>query len=549
MGLITKLAVTAEASRPPADDDFWYSNIPGSMTHTGVRVNPDVAFKTAGMYSGVKVLSETVAGLPCVLYQRREDKGKDRATDHPLFDVVRYESNEDQTAFEFWRLMMVSAVLYGTGWVQITPGPRGFADQLVPLSPARTDQRRLLNGRKVIRTIDEDGKEHILLPDEVFTIPGLSIDGVRGLGIPEVAQEAIGLAIATEQYGSRFFSQSSQPGGVLEHPGVVGEEGIKNLEKSWQRRNSGLNNAHGVVVLEEGMKYASTVMNSDDAQMIETRKLQLEEMARYLRLPPHKLGIMEHATFSNIEEQSLEFVTDSIQPWLTLIEQRIRKQLLINKNRFFAEFLLDTLLRGRATERSEVYSRYVTTGIMAPNEVRVRENMSPIDGLDEPFRPLNQGDIDNPAPGTPGVNPGPTPKAPPAAQAIAFSAARGVITKEVTVLRKISARASAEELPLEVRSFYAEHAEMVGDRMGLPPGEAHRWCTGQTLEFLNFGESVLDKWLETNRRPSRTLHWRGRNEIRTRNCCRAGVAVGDPAAEAAGDRGAASASSRRRYRL
>lgn len=485
MGVLTRLSTATVLATRPADDDYWYEPI-GLSSLTGIRVTPETAFKCSAVYAGVKVISETFGALPAIIYERLPDGGKDRAPSHPLHDILRYEPNGSQTAFEFWRLMIAVAILYGASYAEIKSGARGAVDSLVPLPPSVTHMVTR-NGEQMVETRDETGFRRFLFPDEVFTLPGLSLDGVSELGIPDVAKDAIGLAIATEQWGARFFSQSSTPGGILSHPGKLGEEAAKRLGQSWQAARSGLNSAHKVAVLEEGMTYVKTTTDAEQAQMIETRKHQLEEVARYLHLPPHKIGIMEHATFSNIEEQALEFVTDTIQPLVTMVEQRIRKQLLIAKNRFTVEFLLDNLLRGRMKERAETYAIYHTNGIMSTNEIRMRENLNPVEGGDTPIRAGNIGNA--PAPVAAKTDRG---------EQIALKFAERLVRREVAAISAAAKKSASDHTAFSewLTDFYGKQADILMADMHMSGEDAQGWCAGQKAEVQNFGVSVIESWAD-----------------------------------------------------
>jgi len=323
----------------------------------------------------------------------------------------------------------------------------------------------------------------------VFILPGLSLDGVTALGIPEVAREAIGLAIAAEQWGSRFFSQSSQPGGLLKHPGVLGEEIAARLQQSWQAARSGLKNAHKLVVLEQGMDDVKTTTDAENAQLVEVRKMQLAEITRHFRMPPHKVGIMDDATFSNIEEQSLEFVTDTIQPWVTVIEQRVRKQLILNKERFFAEFLLDDLMRGRARDRAEVFTMYVEHGIMSENEVRARENLNPIPGMDEPRRAENIGRESLPQDREQSSG---------NAERIAEKFAERLLRREVRAISDAARKAASDTDAFNtwLEEFYEAHASILQTDLNMSESNALEWCEAQKADILNFGVSVLETWAD-----------------------------------------------------
>lgn len=481
----------ASAARPSEFDDYWYQPV-GLFSAAGINVSPESSIRSSAVYACCKVISESVGMLPLITYERTNDGGKERATDHPLYDVLRWEPNHLQTANEFWRLMIVVALLWGRAYAEIRPGVRGPVDQLIPLPPNRTRQK-VDGGRVVYEVRDDQNNPRILMDDEVLVVPGLQLDVVQGLAIPEVARDVIGLALATEQYGARFFSQSSVPGGVLEYPGKLDEQEAKNLKQSWQESRSGLNNHHKVVVLENGMVYKQTVMSGEDAQMNETRQRQVEEVSRFFRVPLHKINDLSRATFGNIEEQSLEFITDTLMPWTTTIEQRIRKQLIINKQRFFSEFLLDDLLRGKASERAQVYRTYADIGVMSRNEIRVRENLNPLPGLDEPMRAANIGSVPN---NTASISEASTPGR---AAAVVDQMAGLLVRREVSAITQAAKRCATDQAAFSawLDEFYTKHAERVAQDMAIDESDAVRWCEAQRADVLNFGVSVLEAWPES----------------------------------------------------
>ncbi len=516
MSILTKIRASTNEDpvMPGPADDWWYDNFIGSLSSSGIRLSPETAFRSAAVYGGVKVLAESLSSLPLHLYSRRPNaQGKDREPDHPLYDILRWEPNTQQTALEFWRLMIAVSILWGSAHAYIQPGRRGFADQLVPLPPNLTTPR-IINGERVIETElpDMPQQKVYLLPDEVFTISSLSLDVVTGLGIPEVARDAIGLAVAMEQYGAAFFRQGTQVGGVLSVEGELSEAAQKRMAKSWQQAHSGLASAHSVAVLEEGAKYSPTAVTGRDAQLVEQLKFQIEQVARFLRIPPHKIGIMEHATFGNIEEQGLEFITDSLGPIAVNIEQRIRKQLIIAKDRFFAEFLFDSLMRGRAIDRAGIYQIYLQNRVMTPNEVRLKENMNPIDreDMNEPLTPVNLGffegggqegeEDDDDAQAALGVSAStnqPTPQLiSPVVQGVVEQSAKRLVVREVVALRNAAKRTASDlsAFRQEATDFYHQHAGLLVENLLMSEDAAEAWCVGQLQSILNFGPSIMESW-------------------------------------------------------
>jgi hypothetical protein len=225
----------------------------------------------------------------------------------------------------------------------------------------------------------------------VWHLRGLSSDGLVGLSPIQLMRQAIGLGMATEEFGARFFGNDARPGGVLQHPGVLGNEAFERLQSSWETRHGGLSNSHRVAILEEGMQYSQIGIPPEDAQFLETRKFQVTEIARAFRVPPHMLADLERATFSNIEHQSIEFVVHSIRPWLVRWEQSIQQQLMLDRDRqkYFAEFVVDGLLRGDTVSRYQAYATGRQNGWLSANDIRTLENMNPVDGGDIYLVPLN----------------------------------------------------------------------------------------------------------------------------------------------------------------
>ena len=347
----------------------------------GKRVNERSAMQITAVYACVRVLSEAVASLPLHLY-RYDDKGsKEKAVDHSLYFLLHDEPNEEMTSFVFRETIMTHLLLWGNAYVQIIRNGRGEVIGLYPLMPNKM-------------TVDRDDHGHIyyqyqwsqdeapinktntviLTPHDVMHIPALGFDGTIGYSPIAMAKNAIGLSMAAEEYGSTFYANGAAPGGVLEHPGILKDP--ERVRDSWQAAFGGSKNANKVAVLEEGMKYQPISINPAEAQFLETRKFQIEEIARIFRVPVHLIGDLEHATFSNIEEQSLEFVIYVLQPWLNRIEAAISRSLLApeEKNTYFALFNVDGLLRGNYQSRMQGYATGITNGFMCPNDVRRLEN-------------------------------------------------------------------------------------------------------------------------------------------------------------------------------
>lgn len=349
----------------------------GLPSTAGVRVNEESALRVTAVYACVRVIAETVASLPLPLYRRLE-RGKEKVTEHPLYPVLHDMPNPEMTSFTFREVLMTQLLLWGNAYAQIVRDKRGQVLELWPLLPAGMELVRDEKTKQLVYRYAEGMKTIEYKAEQIFHIPGLSFDGVKGLSPIAVAREAIGLALATEEFGSRFFGNGARPGGILEHPGVVKDP--EKLRKSWEEVYKGLQNSHKIAVLEEGMKYHEIGIPPEDAQFLETRKFQLNEICRIFRVPPHLVGDLERATFSNIEHQSIDFVVHTIRPWLVRWEQSIVKALLLPEERklYFPRFNVDGLLRGDFKTRMEGYAIGRQNGWYSANDIRELEDMNPI---------------------------------------------------------------------------------------------------------------------------------------------------------------------------
>lgn len=362
----------------------------GAATAAGVSVTPENSLRYTAVLACVRVLAEGVASLPCILYERQRDGGKARATGHALYRLLHDAPNPVQTAFEFYEIGMAQALLWGNFYAEIDWDERGRVRALWPL-PAWRMTPMWDRGGKVYE-LELDSMDKVRFSDyQILHVPGFGYDGTAGRSMISLAREAVALGIAAQQFGSAFFGNGARPGVVLEHPGQLGDEAYKHLKESWNEQHQGLSNAHRVAILEEGMKLQTLGVPPEDAQFLETRQFQRSEIAAIFRVPPHMIGDLERATFSNIEQQSQDFLTSSLQPWLRRWEQRLARSLLVGaeRARYFAEYLVDALLRGDTATRYAAYATGRQWGWLSVNDIRARENMNPVDGGDEYLVPLN----------------------------------------------------------------------------------------------------------------------------------------------------------------
>ena len=358
-------------------------------TTSGKTVTERSAMQMTAVYSCVRILSEAVAGLPLHLYKYTDSGGKAMALDHPLYHLLHDEPNPEMSSFVFRETLMTHLLLWGNAYAQIIRNGKNEIVALYPLMPNKMSVDRDETGRlyyTYYRGSDEAIKNKefavTLQPSDVLHIPGLGFDGLVGYSPIAMAKNAIGMAIACEEYGAKFFANGAAPGGVLEHPGTIKDP--QRVRESWQSTFGGSGNANKIAVLEEGMKYTPIGISPEQAQFLETRKFQINEIARIFRVPPHMVGDLEKSSFSNIEQQSLEFVKYTLDPWVIRWEQSIQRSLLSadEKSRYFVKFNLEGLLRGDYQSRMNGYAIGRQNGWMSANDIRELENLDRIPAED-----------------------------------------------------------------------------------------------------------------------------------------------------------------------
>ena len=351
---------------------------------SGKTVTERSAMQMTAVYSCVRILAEAIAGLPLHVYRYNSDGGKEKAIDHSLYLILHDEPNPEMSSFVFRETLMTHLLLWGNAYAQIIRNSKGEVMALYPLMPNKMSVDRDENGQlyyQYLRSVDEVGGKSetvILKPTDVLHIPGLGFDGLVGYSPIAMAKNAIGLAIATEEYGAKFFANGAAPSGVLEHPGTIKDP--QRVREAWQSQFGGSQNSGKIAVLEEGMKYTPISISPEQAQFLETRKFQINEIARIFRVPPHMVGDLEKSSFSNIEQQSLEFVKYTLDPWVIRWEQSIMRTLLTpeEKKSYFVKFNLEGLLRGDYQSRMNGYATARQNGWMSANDIRELENLDRI---------------------------------------------------------------------------------------------------------------------------------------------------------------------------
>jgi HK97 family phage portal protein len=397
MGLVTSLFVERRSLENPrislSDPEAW-EIFGGTKTSSGQRVNETTALGLVAVFACVRVLAETVGSMPLVVYKRLKGGGKERATDHPNHQVLHDRANSEQTSMQWRETGMGHLGLRGNAFSEKVYDGRGRLAELIPIRPDRVQVERV-GGAKQFQ-IDVGGRRRTFTPRDIMHVPGLGYDGLVGYSPVTVAREALGLALAAQEHGATYFDNGAEPGGVLQHPQQLSKPAQDRLRASFESRHKGSANAHRVFIAEEGMTWQSVGMSNRDSQFLETRKFQLGEIARLYRVPPHLIGDLERATFSNIEQQSIDFVVHTIRPWLVRWEQVLNWELFTARERqeFFCEFNVEGLLRGDSAARGEFYTKLFGVGALSVNDIREKENLNPVPGGDKRFVPLNMVDLE-----------------------------------------------------------------------------------------------------------------------------------------------------------
>lgn len=525
MSLLLNMMGAATPDRNP-DDDRWWGEA-ASVSLSGQRIDADTALKISTVYACVGLVSETVAALPLVIYRWIENnEGRERARNNPLYDLLRWQANVTQTAMEFKEAMTAHAMLRGSGYAEIVPGARGFADQLVPIHPDRVTKERLTNGRfrYQVRN-DNNGGSRPFNQDDIFEVGGLSLDGgLTTVSVIKHAKESMGLALSTEAYGSRFFRNDSRPGGVLETAGrIKDDKALMRLKSSWEAAHAG-GNQHRVAILEDGITWKQMSIAPEEAQFLQTRTFQAEDICRWFRVPPHMVGLTDKTTSwgSGIEQMGIGFLTYTLQPWLTRWSQSIRRDLIIADKTYFADFITEALLRGDIATRYDAYSIARQWGWMSVDDVRARENMNPLpNGSGKIYlTPMNMDQAGAASAGS--ANAATTSTGSVSAmdsrlrgndsvsdgmdsrvggndsesnghyRLLAEEAAGRLVRKEQAALTRFGKNFSGNAWETAVSDFYAAHVELVAQTMRVSLETAVSYCDSQADSVIHNGVEAGD---------------------------------------------------------
>lgn len=449
---------TPVAASPNPADPFWYSDDPYDQNESdsGKIVNAETALAVPTVLACVRVLSDAVATLPCTLYERNRDGTKRKAETHPLQSLLHDQPNYYQTAVEFFDQGMHYITLRGNTLGEIKPGVRGSVDRIEWIHPARVvNVRQDTKGRKFF-DIESGTRTRTIPPERSHHVQGMSSDGKWGISVIGYLRNAIGMAMGAEQLGNTLFKQGIRPSGTFKHPGSLSQTAYDRLKMELQHNHGGSGNAHRAIVLEEGMEWQQMSVTPEDAQFLETRKFQIEEICRVFRVPLHMVQHLDRATFNNIEHLGIDFVVHTLRPWLVRFEQAIKRDLIAQTGKYFVEFNVDGLLRGDISSRYEAYAKAIQHEFMSPDEARAKENWNPRpDGKGGEYRnPVTRPkDVEQPVQV-------PDDRLSQLVQSYATDIGKRIAARENAQLSKRSKHAATdrEKFNLWCSEFYTEHA-------------------------------------------------------------------------------------------
>jgi HK97 family phage portal protein len=500
MGLLDSL-LRPRALNPMDDRYYTTMNNIGAVASSGAYVNAETALSSSTVWACTRLIAECIAMMPTLVYRRRSDGGKERAAGHPLYYLLHDSPNELQTAFAWKRTLMTHALLYGGGYSRINAGARGAVDSLPMIHPDNIRTETLPGGGIRYQVRGEDGIEEPVPSEDIFHLPGLSLDGVNGLSLVRYARESIGLALSAEDYSARFYSQSAAPSGILKTAGKLGPESAERQKQRWQDAHSGATNWHKTAVLEEGLEWQQIGVNNVDAELIAQLDWSAADIARFFNVPLHMVQLMTKTTSwgSGIEEMGIEFVVFTLLPWIRNWEQLISKKLILAPQSYFAEFLVDALMRGKLGDRYSAYSIGRNGGWLSVNEIRGLENLNPIPDGDRYLEPLNMQEAGQRDAAEPQPQPEPPDDASAHYRLLLHEAAARVVRKEIAAMTKAAQRCG-DNLGAwmeEVNRFYAGHAAFVVHTLQAPWDEAERYTSQQAHALLTQGADAMADWETT----------------------------------------------------
>lgn len=501
MGFLSRLSTTVGSGRlraawGGADDDRWFvpSAWIGAMSAAGLPVTPELAMTLAAVYCAVTTIADDIGTLPCQFFKYRDDGGKDRIRGTQpgiggLVYMLRWQPNSWQTATEFWKMLLGHYLLRNIAYAQIVyrPNGNGFVDELIPRHPDRVSPQRLASGRIRYQITKPDGTYDYLTQDEMFVLRDLSFDGLKGISRVAYGAQGLGAALAAEKMAATYFKTGVTAAKVLVHKGgELGDDEEKELHTSISRFSSGVQNAGGFLIIEDDIEIKDLGVDPEKMQLLATRQDSVKLVARLFKIPGHKLEAEQQtAVYAAREQANLEYIMGTLRPIVIGIEQSIQRDLILTRDVYFAEFLMDALFRGDMKSRAEYYKTAIRNRWMTSNEVRLKENLNPIEGGDE-LCPWNTATaaLDGEAGGEAAHGPararlaGTGSTASVRATLLVHDNALRVIRRERAAVEKLAKKypSDVEAWQKELRAFYDEHRHFVAQTMRLSTETARVVC-------------------------------------------------------------------------
>lgn len=413
MGLLKTLFSRPSANASDQLSSFdrpsaWFRNLFGSSSTAGEMVNSVTAKTLAPYLDAIRIISEDVGVLPFVTYERVEG-GRREAIDHHAYDMLRYEPNPDMDAMSFWSAIMANALQFGNGYAEIVRNGKGEAVRMFPIHTSNVTPRRdedgklvydvriptLLHGSGVLGNSNRNVRIVRFQQKDIFNLTGIGENGIVGYPIISLASESLGAALAQQRFGGAFYGNGTHMSGVLTHPESLSKEAMTRIREAWSEIYQGAANSNKTAILEEGMSWKSIAVSPKDAQFIQGRQFTVTEIAQWFRIPPHMLGDLSRATFSNIQDQARAYIMQTLISWLTRINMETRRKIFapFERRRFFAEHDMKVMLLGDMAARSAYFKDLNGMGVMSINDIRDAENMNRVDGGDRRFVQLNTTEL------------------------------------------------------------------------------------------------------------------------------------------------------------
>lgn len=487
----------------------------GEPTAAGVPVDETRALTYSAFWFGVRLIAEAVASLPLIVYRRLPGGGKERSPNDPLYALLHDEPNPEMTSMVFRETLQAHVVTWGNAYAEIQRDGAGNPMYLWPLLPNTVAPERNGSGQLRYRLRQPGAADRFIAAADVLHVPGLGFDGLTGYSVVRMARQSIGLGLACERFGATFFGNGAKPSGILAHPGNPPKPARDEFRDGWTKGHSG-ENANKTGILWGGWTYTNIGIPPEDAQFLESRAFQREEVGLWLNIPPFKLGVSKAATYASVEQFALDFVTHTIRPWLVRWEGEYLRKLVAPELRreVVVEHLVDGLLRGDVASRTAALQMQFLNGAISQDEWREIENRNPIPGGygQTYYRPLNLAPVDapptmdqagdpppadTPAPADKMGNPMPADASGPvreAARAVLIDAAARMVRRECESLRRAAGK-PAKFLDA-VEEIYERHAAVLADAIG-PACEL--WAAVRGVDVLPAGP-VAERHCDNSRR-------------------------------------------------